>query len=63
MNTALAPTEIIYQNQFSFLLAIHMLEIRDSYYIHLYYNIKQQNPLVQLMKAALHLVGLPLFIG
>lgn len=44
MNTALTPTGIIYQNQISFLLAIYMLESRDSYYIHLYYNIKQQNP-------------------
>lgn len=63
MNIALTPTGIIHQNQISFLLAIYMLESRDSYYIHLYYNIKQQNPLVQLMKAALHLVCLLLFIG
>lgn len=44
MNTVLTPTGIIYQNQISFLLAIYMLEGRDSNYIHLYYNIKQQNP-------------------
>lgn len=62
MNTALTPAGIIYQNQISFLLAIYMLESRDSYYIHLYYNIKQQNPLVQL-KAGLHLVCLLVFIG